>query len=58
MLKSDVLDDLIDYFIRKAMEGESELEKSTTNKRIITKKTIRGDKENGLYATAGIRKQA
>lgn len=61
MLKTDILDELIDYFIRKAMENESEGVIVKDPKREHTsrsQKNIRGDKENGLYATAGVRKQA
>lgn len=61
MLKTDILDELIDFFIRKAMENESEGVIDKEQKRRHTsryQKNIRGDKENGLYASAGVRKQA
>lgn len=59
MLKTDILDELVDYFIRKAMENESDGAIDKEQKRKYTsrhQKNIRGDKENGLYASVGVRK--
>lgn len=61
MQKSVVIDELIDFLIRKAVEEGSNDISTTYQKNkyaFLKKKHIRGEKEYGLHSTTGIRKQA
>lgn len=56
MKRADVFEDLIDLFIKKAMSEESE----EKDKRSVSfsGKMIRGESADGIYSSAGVRKQA
>ncbi|MCX7772841.1 MAG: hypothetical protein N2376_06990 [Clostridia bacterium] len=55
MRKADVFDDLIDLLIKKAVEDEKE---QKTSQLKLSSQFVRGEKSNGIYSSAGIRKQA
>lgn len=61
MQKSYVIDELIDYFILKAVEEGSNdtfIVDPKSDYAFHKKKHMRGEKEHGLYSATGIRKQA
>jgi len=53
MTKVDVLDDVIEMLIKKAMDEETPKHNSTQES---YKQILRGEKVNGLYSSSGKRK--
>lgn len=55
MSKSDILDDIIDIFIRRALDDEHVIKENGIK---YSDNIMRGDKTDGIYASTSIRKQA